>query len=644
MDTTNFKHGFTWRSGLAIIYGATLLYPVALYMSLVTGLAINTVYLAVILFSEIARFLGSPLTKQETFIMYIFVGWACSSTFMLDTVVRRHFFMTDPRSLGFTDPYTGLPLPLAMPWWFAPGYGTPSYALRTIFQVAWLVPVLIVMARTLLWFMAELSLAAIFGKIYLEEEKLPFPFQQVDAEICITLAERETGRMKYFTLFAFVGLVWGAIVYALPMVSSNILGIQYSVLPLPWADLTKNLNDLGIRGAVLTVSPEIVAYALGIMLPLNISASILLGSLVGGILVNWIALNTVPNVFPEWAQTWSAGFIPDAALAIQRGLLTIWFGPLIGIGLAISTLGILRVRKTLPAAIRRLSNATTAGGYFSLPITLGMFLAGEIGGLLLFWYLVPDANAMLLLLSVLLSVAWSVLFAAVNIMAIGETGYGISVPFIWQATIVASGYPKLDAWLTDPVMAGVGASNFVGQLKVAYLTETNPRDYFMGILVLIPFTWLASAFWVSVFWSLAPIPSSVYPNAAVTWPLWLTNQAVWWSREFATFRLDLVAFSYFLFLALGIVSNSINAIGIPFSFISFVAGLTGYAGGLMHLQVAAFFGSLVTNLIITRRMGREWYLKYRSPMIAGLITGEGVAIAVAAALTMMYKSLWILPY
>jgi hypothetical protein len=644
VETAKFEHGFTWRSVLAIIYGATLLYPVVMYMGLVTGIGINVVFLAVILFSEVARFFGRSLTKQEVYIMYIFVGWASTSTFMLDTVVRAQFFMTDPRSLGFIDPYTKLPLPFAMPWWFAPPYGDSSYAIRTIFQMSWAAPVLLAIARTLLWFMTELSLASLFGKIYLEEEKLPFPFQQVDAEICVTLAEREPERLRYFTIFAFIGLIWGTFVYALPMISSNIFGIEYSVVPLPYVDLTKSLMNLGIKGAVLTISPEITAYALGFMLSLSISIPLLLGSLVAGILVNWAALNVFPTVFPDWAASWSAGFVPDAALAMQRGLLTIWFGPLIGIGLAISTLGILKVRKTLPAAIRRLSNVSTAGGYFSLPVTLGMFFFGTIGGLFLFWYMVPDASVQLLSLSALLSIFWSIVFAAVNIRAIGETGYGISVPFIWQATIVASGYPKLDAWVTEPVIGGTGASNFVAQLKVAYLTETKPRDYFLGILVMIPFTWLASAFWVSVFWSLAPIPSSAYPNTALTWPLWLTGQAVWWSRELSTFRPDLVALSYILFLVLGLLSNFMNGIGIPFSFISFVTGLTGYAGGLMHLQIAAFFGSLIANLIVIPRMGKDWYRTHRSSIIAGLITGEAVSIAIVAALVMAYKALWILPY
>jgi len=644
VETIKFQHGFTWRSVLAIIYGATLLYPVVMYMGLVTGIGINVVFLAVILFSEVARFFGKPLTKQEVYIMYIFVGWASTSTFMLDTVVRAQFFMTDPRSLGFIDPFTKLPLPSVMPWWFAPPYGDPSYAIRTIFQLSWAAPVLLAVARTLLWFMTEIALTSLFGKMYLEEEKLPFPFQQVDAEICVTLSERDSERIKYFTIFAFIGLLWGAFVYAFPMISSNIFGIRYSVVPLPWIDLTKNLADMGIKGAVLTISPEITAFALGLMLPLSVSIPLLLGSIAGGVFVNWAALNVFPSVFPDWAASWSAGFIPDAALAMQRGLLTIWFGPLIGIGLAISTLGILRVRKTLPGAIRRLSNVSTAGGYFSLPITLGMFFFGTIGGLFLFWYMVPDANAQLLLLSALLSIFWSVLFAAVNIRATGETGYGISVPYIWQAAVAASGYQKLDAWVTEPVIGGTGASSFVAQLKVAYLTETNPRDYFLGILVMIPLTWLASAFWVSVFWSLAPIPSSAYPNTALTWPLWLTGQAVWWSRQFSAFRLDLVGLSYVLFLALGLLSNFINGIGIPFSFISFVAGLTGYAGGIMHLQIAGFFGSLIANLIIIPRMGKDWYQRHRSSIIAGLITGEAVAIAIAAALVMAYKALWILPY
>ncbi|HDD33707.1 MAG TPA: hypothetical protein ENG30_00995, partial [Thermofilaceae archaeon] len=66
-----FKVGLTWRALFAIITAALLFIPINLYLNLVTGgtIAIAALYVIAILFSELSRIAGSPLTMNEIFVI-----------------------------------------------------------------------------------------------------------------------------------------------------------------------------------------------------------------------------------------------------------------------------------------------------------------------------------------------------------------------------------------------------------------------------------------------------------------------------------------------------------------------------------------------------------------------------------------------
>ncbi|MEM0050884.1 MAG: hypothetical protein QXW39_10195 [Candidatus Bathyarchaeia archaeon] len=640
--TEKFKDGITWRSAIAIVYSAIFLFPVTLYMSLVSGVGISSVYITIILFSELAALFRTRLSKQEVYMMFMFVGWASSSTFILDTVVWRNYLMTNPLSFSFRDPGSGLPIPLAIPWWWAPPYGSNAYLQRTVLQWSWLVPLGIAMTFNLLIFAADLSLTMLFAKIYIEEEKLPFPLQRPTAEICITLAERSEDRVRIFTLFAFLGFLWGTIAYGLPNFSRYIIGSTAASFN-PFVDLSQNLERLGLQASILMFTIEPLSYLSGLLIPLNISASLMIGDLLIAVVGNHLALTYFCSFFPQWKLDWFPG-MPSALIA-QKSVVDVWFGFFVGLTIGLSVVSLYNSRRAFVRTANLLFKFRGAEleGYLDLRWIVAIYLCSTLGGLALFYVLVPSAPFTLIILAALINVIGGFLLTAVSTRSVAETGYGISIPYLWYGILLFSGYRYLDAWLISPPMPGAMTPSFVASLKVAYLTETKPSSYFKGLLILIPSTWLAGIFWVSVFWSLAPIPSSAYPNTTLSWPTALVSNLIWLSRSFGQISFILFGPGIIIPIILGIL---LSKFPLPISLIGLVSGMASYSGGpaVTAIFIANFLGSLFAEKVIIRRMGKDWFYNYRASLVAGFAAGEGTAVAIFAAAVVTAKAMWVLPF
>ncbi|MEM2507067.1 MAG: hypothetical protein QXF61_08515, partial [Nitrososphaeria archaeon] len=72
MNNTSLKRGFTWRVLSGLILVALLFMPINIYLNLMTGsfIPVATIYLVIILISELARYSGNPLSKHEIFVLY----------------------------------------------------------------------------------------------------------------------------------------------------------------------------------------------------------------------------------------------------------------------------------------------------------------------------------------------------------------------------------------------------------------------------------------------------------------------------------------------------------------------------------------------------------------------------------------------
>ena len=635
---TDLKTGITLRSMLIIVLSAAVILPVSLYLNLIAGttLASAAVYLNVILFAELARYIGSPLSKQEIFIIYSACGLAAGAIPFIE-MVYRVYYVNSPITWSFIDPFTNKPLPELIPPWYIPPPEI-SKDLRTLFHPSFGFPILIssLIPGGTLWIVSEIALALICAQAFIEVEPLPFPFASISAQLVETLSQREEKRMQTFVLFTFIGIIYSIFLYGIPTLFLGLYNIPFQIIPYPWVDLTTGFYGIEriLPGACFAIATDIVFFASGFLLPLSVTIYMLIGSFLVWVVGNNLALTVFDNYFPEWRNEWSPGM--SMALIYQRSYLRVWIFPFLGMTMAMMLLELIKGRKYLARTIKslyRLSLTAKKAGFPDIKVLLFMYIGSILAGIIVFQWLVPDYP---ITISFMVSALGSFLFAIISTRAMGETGYALvsSTSTLWNLANLAIGYRGIEPWLIAPIMGGNAAPSWVQTLKVAYMTETKPIDFFKAYLLVVVLTNIFSFIYICFFWTIAPIPSSVYPWTLIQWPITAISQSMWATRQILARNEPLLA-SFLGFLSVSIVGSFLSRLTrIPFSPISLLMGMMTP----ISLIIPLFLGSLVSIYI-----GKKWidWSSYKSVIVAGLVAGEGIVAGIAAAIVVLAKSTWI---
>jgi len=631
-SVVEYKSGLTWRSWLAVFYSAILFMPIVLFYRLVTGQeGIDpAIFITAILFSEIARIFGSPLTKQEVCVIFNAVGSAVSGGAFLGLLFQG-YLATSPLTGMFIDPYTHKPLSELIPWWYAPPRDSEVYILRTFFHSDWLGPVMVLLLFSLFSLLQNIPLSMMMAQLYIEVEKLPFPLAYIDASIIETLAERTPRRTIVFTISSLIGLAWGTVVYGMPTISQGVFRVPMQIIPIPWVDLT-HYTERFLPGACIGIATDLMPYIWGMFLPENVVVCMFIGSISLWIFGTWFTLNICPSFFPQWAREYSPGM--NISLIYQRSTLWVWASPLIGITLAAGIFPLIKYRKPIVESfksLRKLSLVAKRAGYLPLHLLLIMYFAGSLGSAFLFHYLIPDFPIFIV---ILMTAGYSFFMSMVTGRMVGETGVSAQIPYVWQAAILSSGYPKIEPWLLSPPII---TATPVYTLKVFQLTNTRPLDFFKTWVITTPLSILMSFVFVSLFWSIAPIPSGFYPATSINWPVSVINTCMWATRQINVFRPNLIVGSMIVMLA---IAAAFEFIPLPFHLMGLVAGCTM----LPPLSLAWLIGCLIGKYIIQKRIRRETWEDIRPVLAGGIIAGEGVGLGVGAAAVIIARSLRSLPY
>lgn len=635
--TASYQSGITWRSILALIFSAVFLTPVIIFSNLIgAGGGIDiAIYATLIFFTEIFLFFHKPLTQHEITLIYC-TAWlpigTMSGSMIFLNYLYNGYFARSPVTAMFKDPFTGFSLRDIIPWWFAPSHSSEVYLLRTFIHPDWLAPIIVSMVSLTLSLLMIVALAMIIINLYIEIEKLPFPLANVDASICRTLGDREPVRMRSLMIGALIGLIYGAVLFMVPIISSGVFGIQASFLPIPWIDLNFHIEKI-FPGASFGIATDLIPYVWGFVFPPEILTSIFLGSFSVWFVGNYIALKM--PYFAEWQREWTPGM--SISLIFQRATLWIWASPQIGFALAVAAFNIIKFRKSLYKAFKSMVHFTSsakAAGYFSLKIALLMYFIGSLGSIALFLYLIPDFPLWVL---ILMFTAYPFFTAIVAGRIVGETSFQISIPYVWQGTLLASGFPKTEAWFAPaPVTAGEQAAGQMYIVKIMTLTNTKPGDFFKFLILMLPLSIFASFTYTSLFWMIAPIPSVFYPATVINWPVSAAIQGLWCSRQLNIFKPDLIIGGFAAILLLAFITSFMRSI--PFSIAAFVGGT--------FMQVpsplAMLLGYLVGKYVMRRYIG-NWE-NVKTSLVGGIILGEGISIVLASSVVVVAKSLWTLPY
>lgn len=620
----DFRSGFTWRSILAVLYSAVVFTPAVIWISLVTvgvqlGVAIE--FCTLFLFIEIARLTGSSISKQEAAVIFGMTSLA-GSTIFLNLIYRVYYRQSPLLHIMGIDPKL-------IPTWWAPVIETGIWEARSFFHPAWILPMTVFLITWLFYPFLAIFLGLIGRELFIETERLPFPIQQINVEVITTLIERREDRLNLFTCSAILSFIYAILLYAIP-IASRAAGYPIQMFAIPWYDFWYYIQDY-FPGASFGISTDAMIFAMGIMLPSITVLSMFIGSFVRFFILNWLF---VKYNFSEWAARWAPGM--DIVKIFQESTLYFWACPIIGMTFAIGLSPMILQTGTLKSALKTIFSfkrnkyIRIGGKRFSLPLMITFFTLGQIPTVL-FKILVPDFPLWGLIL-------YNVILPFIGLLAfgrmIGETGQEPSLPYLQNLVILITGYNKIDAWFL-PLQFRPGSA-WLAHFKICQLTQTSVESWIKMYLFTYPITILLGFIYTQLFWLLAPIPSAVFPAPAITWPVEIIYHTIWITRPVRFFKPDLILLSFLNTSALVILLRFLK---IPFSMVGAVVGMSTPIPSVFTMFIGFIFGKFMEY-----RLGKKWFMEYRSTIAAGIVTGEGLAIIIGVTLALIIKSIWARPF
>ncbi len=616
-DESEASSGLTWRSTLGIFYAIIVFMPAIIWTYLVTGSAAiggAVTWASLLLFVELSWLSGNPLTKQEGVVIFLTAGVAnlVPATGLLYAIYYRNSPIA--ASFGLTD---------SIPSWYAP-VSKDVYFNRALFDPSWLQPMAVMILGIALNTIVNLSLAFFARQMFIVEEKLPFPLATVQATAVNVLAERESDRMTVFSLSALFGVFYSLFLYGFPFVASA-LGYEFSMIPYPWFDLSYYVQ-LVAPGSSFGFATDLSPFAIGLIIPFSVTVSLFLGSF----FVYFVGNFTLVSLgLTRFAKEWTQGM--PLQMSWERSLLYFWAWPIIGLGIAAGVTPLIRNPSILIRTFRGLRSTGSAG---KVPLwwTLIGFVGGASASVVMVRFLAPGFP---IWIAAVLSIGWSFISVIVSVRAIGRTGVGISIPYIHNLLILASGYSGVDMWFV-PAITSDGAITWTSSFKVAEINKCTSTSIVKAWLLALPIAVLVSFLYMANFWSMAPIPSAIYPGVNAFWPVQATWQSLWITRRLATADPSPLLYAFLAGCGLYLVTDILH---LPISLIGLATG----AASPLPVPASILIGS-VGGLITGRILGRDWYEKNRSVMSSGLIAGSGIIVVVASSIATIIKSTWALPY
>ncbi|MEM2560999.1 MAG: OPT/YSL family transporter [Candidatus Bathyarchaeia archaeon] len=642
-----YESGLTKTTVLAILYAIVVFIPALIYLTLMTGGigGIPVAWFTLLLWVEIARLSGRKVSKQEACMILILTG--AEMVYPLGLIYNAWYRESPIAKLfGISE---------HVPNWVAPAPEFRILDLRTFFHQAWIWdpitnkpgPITLSILSTLFFGLLSFGLALWAREIFLETERLPFPMEQMSSVTIVTLTGEKKKPLYFLAVSSVVGFAWGFVVYALPFLTQAMSGRSLTIIPVPWYDFSDIVQRF-MPGAILGLATDIGPIASGFIFPLQTIIGIAIGSFAiwffGNYIVNmnwetWGLPDANPDV-PGVQSWWEPGM--NIHLMWQRSVLYFWMSTLVGIALAVGLAPIIRRPHVLYRSIASAFKPLSSGKRYTDPIsftkvTLPMLLVGLIGGAVLFIYLVPDFVAFAPWY-VPIMIAMPFITTLIGARMRGETG----VVYTPEGTIMnllyyASGYRGVDVWFAPDILGASGHGR-LQWFKICELTETKTSSLILAYWLLLPVAMLVGYLYVQLFWWLAPIPSGRYPGAAIYWDISATMRSLWIKGRDVPglFAIDRLFAAFVIGVALYFILDYIRS---PISFIAIGAGMNSITPGVLTWLIGG-----IIAYIIRRRVGEKWWNEYKMVLAGGLVVGEGLAVTLAVAFSLIAVSIWGLPY
>jgi len=628
-----FKSGLSITSILALLYAMVVFIPAQIYLTLMTGAGgVTAALFTLLLWIELGKLSGKRITKQEAFMILTLTG---AATFIpLGYIYSAWYRASSQAKLFDIAPY--------IPDWVAPAPEIGVLELRTFLHPAWALPISVGLASSILGSLLSWGLGFFAREMFIETERLPFPIQNINAEVIITLSEGKKRSLYVLSVFSLFGFIYGFFLYAIPNLQQAVTGTYVQMIPIPWVDLNKAVEVI-FPGANLGIATDLGPIASALVLDTPIIVGIIMGSFVSYFLGSWmtVAYNLIDiDPLKSGVQSWWIPGMP-IRLAWQRYLQFFYAMPLVGIGFAVGIGPLLRhpeiLRKLLRSFIGkggRVAEAERLTDPISYKKVIIPFIAtGMCGYIILFSILVPEFIKSYPWFLVLMSVMPFMSTLIVGRM-VGQTGLG-SFPSgtIQNMIYYFSGYSGVDIWFA-PSPFSMDGTGILTTLRVAQLTETRADSLVKMYYLIFPISILVGFFFMQIFWSIAPIPSARYPGIQIYWNIDATMQSLWIKgRATGMFRPLPIFVAFILGLGLYFAMDLLKS---PVSFVALSAGL----GTITPIAVTMLIG-LFVKMVFQAFLGKKWFERNKTLMAAGLGLGESIAATLGLSVSLIINSIWM---
>jgi len=642
-----FESGLSVKVILGALFIGLLMMPGSIYLTLVSGQsgAAAAPWVAVILFTELARRSFTTVRRQELYILLGLAGAAVGAGGHYAGMIRNQYFIQSPQALQFE-------IADKVPFWAIPGPDSEAIATRTLLHMDWFWPIVLMLSSQVLGRLRRIGGTYFCFRLTADLERLPFPLAPVAAQGATALAEttgkRETWRWRVFSLASMLGLIWGAIYIGVPALTGVMMTRPIQIIKIPWIDFTPSIEGFAPTG-VFALRTNLGAMLRGFVMPFPMVFASFIGQIFTQFILNPRILRPL-----EILHSWHPG--DDVRATSFANGIDFWISFGMGKAFSMAALGILI---TVPMLARfRSAKQKRAGergslakppgrGDFPMWLAVGMWLVGMTAQVyILHHFLIP-----LFPLGFLLFFAY--IYTPINSYITART-FGIlnrdlfEIPYMREATLILSRYEEIDIWFVPLPSEDYGRGTM--RWRVLELTGTTFTSSIAADLITMPFLLVSGVLVYHFIWKLAPIPSAVYPNAQITWPMGVTSRCMWVtalrdgeSQMLQAIRGRYVLLGFTSMLGLYGVMWLLNPL-IPGGHSMWFYGLFGGIGGDPGTGLWALVGALLGKYYMIRKFGLKRWYRYTPVLMAGFGCGVGLVGMATVAVALVSKAVIVKPF
>ena len=637
-----FDEGLTLASFLGTLFVALVMVPGALYMELVAGAGIGGAaqWVTVLLFVEVAKRANAKLNRAQLFILFYMAGMVMSTN-VWNTPLFTQFLVRSDAAVS-----TGVANDI--PHWVAPP--NLDSLPRTFLAKAWLPFIGLMLFREIMGRLSSAILGYGLFRVTSDVEDLPFPMAPVGAQGIVAIADQVDGsartsgasvRWRMFCVGCGVGMVFGLVYMALPTITGAFFSRPLQIFQIPFADFTPYTQKF-LPATATGISFDLGNVILGMTLPFWS----MVGSFVG--LIFTFVMNPILYLTGHMS-TWNEG--DTTVVTLFANNVDFYFSFQIGISLAIAVFGIwiafrtMRKGRTNASSRRRAEEVrahAAARGHIPDALVLATYAFACTAYILMCGWLIDWHRGVMVVL-LFFAFLYTPLISYVTARLEGLAGQVIEIPFITEISFILSGYTGAKIWFLPIPKANYGVQ--VVSYKQAELLGCKFGSVWKAQLLLFPIIILSSLFFSSFIWSLAEIPSAVYPYTEKIWDLTAKNTCLVYSATLGEYSQFSEALGWGRFLAgfgsAGAVMGLLGWFGAPtMLFFGVVRGLGQTAP---HTVIPNFLGALIGKFYFERRYKREW--RKMIPVVSsGFFVGTGLISILSVGFVFLAKAVSTVAY